>query len=232
MPDQLTRLLVIRHGETAWNTEGRIQGHIDIPLNARGEWQARRLAQAMAGEEIHAIYSSDLDRAHATARPMAEVLGLPVQLRQALRERHFGRHEGRTQAEVAEAWPEEGRRWRERDPHYGPEGGETLQDFYDRCVQALQTLAHAHMGQTIAVVAHGGVLDCYYRAANGVAVQAPRSWKVGNACINRLLYTPQGLTMVGWADDSHLGDEGAVLDEATDGGTHMGQLPGLPGWAA
>jgi 2,3-bisphosphoglycerate-dependent phosphoglycerate mutase len=66
--DQVTRLLVIRHGETAWNTVRRIQGHIDIPLNARGRWQAQQLAHALHDEEIHALYASDLQRARHTAR--------------------------------------------------------------------------------------------------------------------------------------------------------------------
>ena len=216
MPDQITRLLVIRHGETAWNTEGRIQGHTDIPLNDKGRWQAERLAQALASEDLDAIYASDLDRARNTAQPVADAAGLPLQLNARLRERHFGRHEGFTQVEVAAQWPEEGRRWRERDPSYGPEGGETLQSFYDRCVTELTALAHQHMGQSIAVVAHGGVLDCFYRAANGVAIEAPRTWVVGNACVNRLLYTPQGFTMVAWADDRHL-ESSDVLDESADG---------------
>ncbi len=129
MPDQVTRLLVIRHGETAWNTEGRIQGHIDIPLNDKGRWQADRLATALIDEEVDAIYSSDLERARDTAQAVASALKQPLQLHTGLRERHFGRLEGHTQVEVAAQWPEEGRRWRERDPSYGPEGGETLQAF-------------------------------------------------------------------------------------------------------
>ena len=218
MPDQLTRLLVIRHGETAWNTEGRIQGHIDIPLNERGRWQAERLAEALLDEGIDTLYCSDLERARHTAEAVSRRLDLPLNLHTGLRERHFGVLEGRTQAEVAADSPEEARRWRERDPAYGPAGGETLQGFYDRCLAVLNNLAHQHLGQTVAIVAHGGVLDCFYRAATGVALQAPRTWVVGNACVNRLLYTPDGLTMLAWADDRHLEDAPA-LDEATDGGT-------------
>ena len=81
---------------------------------------------------------------------------------------------------------------------------------------ALTRLAQRHLGQTVVLVAHGGVLDCFYRAANGVALEVPRSWTIGNATINRLLYSPEGLTMVGWADDGHLmATQG--LDESTDG---------------
>ncbi len=214
--DQVTRLLVVRHGETTWNTLGRIQGHIDIPLNDKGRWQADRVAQALGDEEIDAVYSSDLLRARHTADAIAGAKGLTLTLDVQLRERHFGRLEGLTQAEVAAQWPEESRRWRERDPHYGPDGGETLQGFYDRCVAALSRLAHRHMGQSIAVVAHGGVLDCFYRAANRVALEAPRTWHINNATINRLLYSPEGLRMMVWGDARHLEDV-ASLDESTDG---------------
>lgn len=215
MPDNITRLVVIRHGETDWNTETRIQGHTDIPLNARGRWQAERVGQALADEGIHAIYSSDLQRARDTAAAIARHAGLTLQIDEALRERHFGCLEGRTQAEVAEHHPEDMRRWRAREPAYGPVGGETLQAFYDRAVGAAARLAARHPGQTVALVAHGGVLDCFYRAANRVAIEAPRSWKVTNASINRLLYSPEGFSLVGWADDRHL-DEGG-LDETSDG---------------
>jgi probable phosphoglycerate mutase len=118
-------------------------------------------------------------------------------------------------------WPQELLRWRERDPSYGPEGGEVLQAFYERCVSAATRLADQHPGETIALVAHGGVLDCFYRAANRVAVAAPRSWKVANASINRLLYSPEGFTMVGWADDHHLAGAPGALDEASDGQTRL-----------
>jgi probable phosphoglycerate mutase len=216
MQDQVTRLLVIRHGETAWNTEARIQGHIDIPLNDKGRWQAERAAQALADEPVHALYSSDLLRAHHTAQAIAQTTGLPVSLDAALRERHFGRLEGKTPDEVAAQWPAEASRWRERDPSYGPEGGESLNEFYARCVEALTRLADQHMGQTIAVVAHGGVLDCFYRVANRVPLEAPRTWKINNASINRLLYTPEGFSMLAWGDDRHM-DDATSMDEATDG---------------
>src|SRR3989344_129556 len=109
------------------------------------------------------------------------------------------------------------RRGKQRAPAYGPLGGETLPEFYERCVGTLTRLAQRHLGQTIVVVAHGGVLDCFYRAANGIELTAPRSWTIGNATINRLLYSPDGLTMVGWADDGHLAASGGVLDESSDG---------------
>ncbi len=216
MSDHITRLLVIRHGETAWNLEARIQGHTDIPLNEHGRWQAERLALALADEGVDAIYTSDLQRARDTAQAVARATGLTLQLDQGLRERNFGRLEGMTQNQVALLWPEEGRRWRERDPTYGPEEGETLQSFYQRCVDTAERLAQLHPGQTVALVAHGGVLDCFYRAANHIPLQAPRTWTIGNVSINRLLYSPEGFSLLGWADTRHLDDD-VSLDETSDG---------------
>jgi probable phosphoglycerate mutase len=202
------RLFVLRHGQTAWNTEQRIQGHLDMPLNGIGHWQARCLAQALQGEKLSAIYSSDLQRARDTAAPLALAQQLPVQLDTALRERHFGVFEGSSFLEIEARWPEQALRWRQRDPDFGPGGGEVLRSFFDRCVACAMRLASAHAGQSIALVAHGGVLDCLYRAALGITLAAPRSWPVANATVNRMLWTPQGLTVVGWNDTQHL-EEGA-----------------------
>lgn len=212
-----TLILAIRHGETAWNREGRLQGHLDLPLNALGERQARRLGEAMAEQPLDAIYASDLDRAHVTARHLAAPHGLPVTLDARLRERGFGAYEGRLWAEIEAEAPEAALRWRRRDPDFAPPGGESLTVFSARCIAAVTELAVAHPGQTIAVVAHGGVMDCLYRAATRLDLQAPRSWVLGNASVNRLLFSPQGFTLVGWNDDQHL--QGLVLDD-----------PGVPGF--
>ena len=216
MSDHITRLLVIRHGETAWNLEARIQGHTDIPLNEHGRWQAERLGLALADEGLDAVYASDLQRARDTGLAVARAAKLELQIDLGLRERNFGRLEGLTQNQVALQWPEEGRRWRERDPNYGPDGGETLQFFYDRCTETAERLAQRHPGQTIALVAHGGVLDCFYRAANHLPLSAPRTWTIGNVSINRLLYSPEGFSLLGWADTRHLDGE-VGLDETGDG---------------
>jgi probable phosphoglycerate mutase len=208
---EATRIVAIRHGETAWNVDARIQGQLDIPLNDVGRWQAQQLAAALAGEDFAAVYASDLARAGDTARALAAAAGIDVVFEPALRERAFGRFEGLTFQEIEARWPDETRRWRQRDPGFGPEGGEVLRDFYDRCVDTAATLAALHRGGQIAIVAHGGVMDCLYRAAARVDLAAPRTWQVGNASINRLLHSPQGFVLVGWSDTQHL--ERAALDE-------------------
>lgn len=213
--NEITRVLAIRHGETAWNVDTRIQGQLDIPLNDTGLWQAERVARAVAEEGLHAVYSSDLQRAHQTAQAIGRATGLATVLERGLRERGFGSFEGHTYREIETRWPQEAVRWRKRDVDFSPGGvGESLRVFYERCVGAAARLAAAHPGQTIAIVAHGGVMDCLYRAASRVDLQAPRSWMLGNASINRLLYTPEGFSLVGWSDTAHL--ERGALDESND----------------
>ena len=214
---QITRIFAIRHGETAWNVDNRIQGQLDVPLNATGRWQAGRLAAALADEDIATVYCSDLARARQTAEALAQHGRRALVAERDLRERHFGIFEGLTWREIEAHWPVQSERWRRRDPAFGPEGGETLEQFYARSVEAATRLARRHAGEAIALVAHGGVMDCLYRAATRVALQAPRSWQLANAGINRLLYTPQGFTLVGWSDTGHL--DAAPHDEFSDDDT-------------
>lgn len=219
MPGQGTRVLAIRHGETDWNVGTRIQGHLDIGLNPTGRWQAARLAEALADEPLAAVYSSDLSRAFDTARAVAGRAGLAVRGEPGLRERAFGQFQGLTFDQIAQAWPDQSDRWRKRDPGFAPDGGESLADFYARCVGAAARLAAAHPGETIVLVAHGGVLDCLYRAATRIDLRAPRTWVVTNASINRLLYSAEGFSLVGWADAGHLDAGGPARDETSDGAT-------------
>ncbi len=212
MLDCITRIVAIRHGETAWNVEGRIQGHLDIPLNELGRWQAQRLAEALVGEGIDIIYASDLRRAAETAEVLAQICKVPLVFDLSLRERDFGCFQGQTFREIEVLYPEDANRWRRRDLDYRPGGGESLTTFSARCMTAVHRLAGGHPGQTIGLVAHGGVIDCLYRAATQQDMQVPRSWPLGNASINRLLYTGAVLSLVGWSDTRHL--DNLTLDEA------------------
>jgi probable phosphoglycerate mutase len=214
---QLTRIIAIRHGETDWNVESRIQGQLDIGLNAAGRWQAQRLARALAGEALDAIYSSDLARAHDTAQVVAQAAGRDVRAVSGLRERGFGAFEGMTFVEIEKCFPDDARRWRQRDAGFGPNGGETLQAFHDRVVTVTAGLAALHRGQHIALVAHGGVLDVLYRAATRLALDAPRTWFLGNASVNRLLAGDEGFALVGWGDTAHLDD--SSRDDAGESGS-------------
>jgi probable phosphoglycerate mutase len=216
-----TRIIAIRHGETTWNVDTRIQGHLDIPLNETGRKQAERMALALADEPISAIYASDLTRAWETAQYLARIQGMEVTREEGLRERGFGDFEGKTFAEIAALLPEQSMRWRKRDPEFAPKGGESLIALRSRVVATAERLAAAHPGGQIALVGHGGVMDVLYRAATRLDIQAPRTWELGNAAINRLLWTPEGFTLVGWADTQHL-DDGTLDDSAFPGALPCG----------
>ncbi len=181
-----TRLLVMRHGETAWNAAARIQGQLDIPLSPRGEQQAQRLAGRLAGEPIDAVYSSDLARAAQTAQPLARRLGLAPRPEPRLRERRFGLFEGSSYAEAEQRWPAEFARWRERDPDVAIPGGEAPREVARRVLAAVAGIVRAHPGATVAVFTHGGVLDVIYRAARRLPWQLPRTYPLHNAAINRV----------------------------------------------
>jgi len=209
-----TRIIAIRHGQTAWNAETRMQGQLDTALDAHGRWQAQQLAHVLAHESIDAIVSSDLSRALDTAAPLAQALSLRVQSERGLRERSFGLFQGFTYADIARHWPEEAARWRARDAAFAPPRGESLNGFYERCVDVAQRLAAQHAGRSVVWVTHGGVLDCLYRAATRVALDAPRTWPLDNASVNRLLHGDQGLMLVGWGDVRHLDAPGVPTREA------------------
>ncbi|MCU0765629.1 MAG: histidine phosphatase family protein [Burkholderiaceae bacterium] len=202
----VTTLLLIRHGETAWNAEHRIQGRLDVPLSTTGMWQAGRLAERLAGEPLDAVVSSDLARAWMTAVPLAEAHGLGVVAEPRLRERVFGIFEGRTLDEIAARHPEEFAAWRARDVDWRMPGGESGAELIARVLEAVREIAEAHVGSTVAVVTHGGVLDVVYRSARALAWDAPREHLMLNAGINRLQADsePLRLRIVGWADVAHL----------------------------
>jgi hypothetical protein len=121
-----------------------------------------------------------------------------------LRERAFGHFEGQTFQDIEATWPEDAARWRQRDPDFGPGGGERLLDFYERCVRAATQLAQ----RTRARPSRWWPMGACWIACTAPrwvwSLQAPRSWPVANAAINRLLWTPQGLSMVSWHDAAHL----------------------------
>jgi 2,3-bisphosphoglycerate-dependent phosphoglycerate mutase len=211
----ITRITAIRHGETAWNVDTRIQGQLDIGLNAKGRWQAERAGAALATADIDVVYSSDLWRAYDTALSVAKPHALMVQTDEALRERGFGEFQGKTFAEIEATLPEQALLWRKRVPDFAPPGGESLLQLRERVTQCLQRLAEQNLGKHIAIVSHGGVMDVLYRAATGLDLQAARTWDLHNAAINRLLWNGEHLSLVGWADTSHI--DNAAYDATLTG---------------
>jgi probable phosphoglycerate mutase len=199
-----TRLCIVRHGETDWNTERRIQGHIDIALNASGHQQAGATARGLAGYRFAALYSSDLTRAMQTASVLGRTAGLPIRTESGLRERHYGRMQGMTHAEMITRDAAEAERFRRRDPCHDFGGGETLFDFADRIQLTIGRLAAAHAGQTLLLVTHGGVLDIIYRRASGRDFISPRDFAVPNAALNWIEAGHDSWCLLSWADSQHL----------------------------
>ena len=209
------KLILIRHGETAWNAERRLQGHLDIPLNTEGERQARLLAGALAAESLDLVVASDLQRARQTAQAVATLRGMPLHIDPGLRERCYGGFEGLLYSEIEQRFPAEFAAWQARDVDAilpdGKNSGETFRQFYRRSTDAILGLARAHAGQAIAMVAHGGVLECAYRLALGLPLETPRDFKVFNASINRFRLVEGRLVLDSWGEVAHLRPE--LLDE-------------------
>jgi probable phosphoglycerate mutase len=177
-------LVLVRHGETAWNRSRKIQGHIDIGLNPTGIAQARATANELAGMPIAAIHASDLARAWQTAEAIAGPHRLAVIADPELRERHWGRFQGLRFEEIARDFPDAAASITARDPAFAPEGGESIETLEQRVRRALDRIGEKAAGQTIVVVTHGGVLDAAYRIATGLPLSAPRSFPLTNAAIN------------------------------------------------
>jgi probable phosphoglycerate mutase len=210
-----TNILLIRHGETAWNAERRLQGHLDIALNLEGERQARALAAALADEHVDLVVASDLQRARQTAEAVAASRGMPVRLDRGLRERCYGGFEGLLYAEIEQRFPGEFAAWQRRDIDAtlpaGTNRGESFRQFHARVIKAILGWASGHPGKTLALVAHGGVLECAYRSALGLSLETPRDFKVHNASINRFTVTGGALVLQSWGEVEHLRQD--VLDD-------------------
>lgn len=215
-----TRLCLVRHGETSWNAEGRVQGQTDVPLSEVGRAQARAVANSLArstqarvrgeGTAFAALYASDLTRVVQTAAPAADALALPVRLDARLRERHYGVFERLTYLEAKERFPEDYLRFKLRDPDYDFENGESLSGFQARAIECLSSIAERHAGETVLVFTHGGVLEMAYRHATGKPLSSPRDFEIPNAAINWIEAGAQGWRVEGWANCAHLE---AALDD-------------------
>jgi broad specificity phosphatase PhoE len=180
-------LLLVRHGETDWNAERRWQGHADPPLNEAGRVQARELAHELASETLAAVYSSDLVRAHETARIVAERHGLDVVVERDLREIDVGAWSGLTHDEIQVRFPQDFERWRTTGVA-DERGGETSEQLHARVVAAAERIAHAHAGEQVLVVSHGGALRAL--ALHAQAIE--EDYRLGNCHVVRVRYEGGG----------------------------------------
>jgi len=200
----MTDLIFIRHGETDWNRQQRFQGQIDVPLNPTGHEQARRLAQALAGERFDLLISSDLLRARETAAPLEHAHALPAVSRPGLREQSFGVLEGMDVAGIKSRHPQLWAQWLRHDADYALPEGESTRQFHARVIAAVRELATTHGDKALVLVTHGGVLDMLWRTVHGLPLHGARVCAIPNTGINRLRWRAGTLDIVRWAEDAHL----------------------------
>jgi probable phosphoglycerate mutase len=205
------RLVLVRHGETVWNREGRIQGYeANSPLSGTGEAQARAVAARLSQEGIDLLFSSDSGRTLQTAEPIARATGLEIIADRGLRERAYGIFEGRTFAEIAAEYPADYERMRTRDPDYKSPGGESAIEFQDRIVETMERIAARAAGKRAAVVTHQGVLGVLYRHANDIPfTQSHQRPRLLNASCNHFRFSAGRWLLDLWCDVSHLPDTAA-----------------------
>ncbi|MDQ1316283.1 MAG: 2,3-bisphosphoglycerate-dependent phosphoglycerate mutase [Pseudomonadota bacterium] len=203
-PIVITRLCIVRHGETDWNAGRRIQGQIDVPLSAVGHAQARATGNALGDEGFAALYSSDLIRARQTAEALAHLAHRPLQLHAGLRERHYGAFQGLTYAEAETRHPADYARHKARDVRFAPAGGESLLGFSARLADTFDEILRRHAGTSVAVFTHGGVLDILYRQATQRPLDTPRDFVIPNCGINWFEVANGCWTLLSWAEREHL----------------------------
>lgn len=191
----MPRLLLVRHGETALNAQGRFQGRIDAPLSDRGRLQAEALVRALARDEIHAVSSSDLRRARETAEAIATPRGLTIRDDPGLRELDFGTWDGLTYAEILARSPEALRLW-EVDPAVTPPpGGETLDDLDRRARSSLDRLIVENPDRTVLVVAHAGPIRVMLCRALGLPPRSHWQFGVGPGSLSEVIHYPEGAVL-------------------------------------
>lgn len=200
-----TKIIIIRHGETLWNIEGKKQGQLDSPLTLLGIKQAKALAQRLTEESFTSLYASDLGRAAETAGYIAARTNHGVILESGLRERNFGIFQGLSDEQVKNQYPSEYGSHLADAVDYVIPGGESLRQFYARVIHCLESLTARHAGQTVAVVTHGGVIDGWFRFIFDIPLQIPRKAKLWNAGFNCVVFDDvAGWTLHTWGDVNHI----------------------------
>jgi probable phosphoglycerate mutase len=199
-----TRFIVVRHGETQWNVERRIQGARDSALTAAGLAQADAIGKRLAHECFDVLISSDLGRARQTAERVALHTGLPVHADKRLQERNFGAGEGMTYDEIDRAFPDVFSRDRDSNPDIVIPGGESRRQFHDRVKAAFEDLARQHDGKRVCVITHGGVLSTLYRVVHDIPVAHAHRVTISNASYNAMAFDADAWTLEAWDETDHL----------------------------
>ncbi len=179
------RLILVRHGTTIWNEEGKYQGVIDVPLSDKGRQEAKRVANRLQNEDIKAVYSSHLVRARETAEIIARPHGLPVKVIREIGEINFGDWEGLTSQEIIKQFGEDAYRlWLEDPGKVEISGGDRLSDFGERVLKGFNQVVQAHPEDTVVMVTHGGALMTLGCHLHGEDLTCFRKYYHQNAAIS------------------------------------------------
>ena len=205
-----TYLIVVRHGETHWNIEGRRQGHLDSTLTDKGRAQAEALSQRFNPDSCTAVYSSDLGRAYDTASIIAAKTGHEVVADERLRERNLGIFQGLDGDEIRARYPREYEEHRNGGADHAVPSGESFREQTKRNMLCLEELARRHAGEIIMVVTHGGVLSALFRNTLDISLDAPRRFSFKNASVNLFRYQEGVWGLETWGDIAHLKQLGAL----------------------
>jgi alpha-ribazole phosphatase len=202
-PEPSIRLLLARHGQTDWNVQHRYQGQSDTSLTDTGKAQAAALARRLAGEEIHAIYASDLKRAWETAGAVGSALNMAARPEPDLREIHFGNWEGLTHQEIARRYPEARAAWI-ADPESAPPGGESLSQVVARLDDVLARIRRDHQDQTVLIVGHGGSITVLICRALELPPQMRWKLRLDSTSISELILFDGAAILMRLNDTHHL----------------------------
>lgn len=205
-----TNIILIRHGETDWNAEGRIQGHLPVPLNPRGAEQAEALAVHLRDVSFEAIYSSDLRRALQTAEMIATLSGHEIQGDERLREWDLGILTGMLRVEAERDHPRAAKIYRNHLVEEAIPDGESIRQRFERVTSAVADIGARHPGETVLVVSHGGPLGDCYRRAVGKGLQERLKVDLFNASVNRIRIDAGRWELVSWAEVEHLSAIGSL----------------------
>lgn len=201
----MARVIFIRHGETAWNIEGREMGQLDSPLTAQGIRQAEAIATRLSTSEFSTLYSSDLGRALQTAECISDKTGKPIIQDAGLRERHMGIFQGLTRKKMKEKYPTEWARYNSaRKFTYVIPGGESQEQRSERSVRVVNALADRHPDESIVVVSHGGILRGFFEYVLGLKPGNEQRFKRRNATFNCFGKQNGTWSLEVWGDTSHL----------------------------
>lgn len=199
-----THLIVLRHGQTLWNRENRLQGQQDSPLTDLGLKQTAGIVKRLADHQSKFVYTSDLSRAHIAAKKIAEIIGATLRIDDRLREQNYGIFEGLTRAEMKEKYLQEFSLFKSRQPDFAIPGGESKSNFFERSVACFEELSRKHAGEQVIVVTHLGVLDNLFRYILNIPLDAPRKFKSLEGSFHSVYFKSRKWVIETWGDVSHV----------------------------